>query len=109
MKPVTRVVEALLNNTLINVNVYSGQLDLIVDTMGTTKWVERMNWPGIPLWKKATRQPIILNNSTEAFVKSCKTFSFYWILKAGHMVPMDAPATGLEMLQLITKMKKRKK
>jgi len=34
MKPVVRVVENLLNNTPIAVNVYSGQLDMIVDTMG---------------------------------------------------------------------------
>ena len=34
MKPVVRVVESLLNNTPIAVNVYNGQLDLIVDTMG---------------------------------------------------------------------------
>lgn len=34
MKPVTQVVENLLNNTNLQVNVYTGQLDMIVDTMG---------------------------------------------------------------------------
>ena len=86
MRPVVRIVESLLNTTSLSVNVYSGQLDLIVDTMGTTRWVERMHWPGIPQWKKATRQPITINNSTEAFAKTYKAFGFYWILKAGHMV-----------------------
>jgi serine carboxypeptidase 1 len=105
MKPVVRIVEALLNNSPLSVNVYSGQLDLIVDTMGTTQWVENLNWAGIPSWKKAVRQPIMLNNSTEAFKKSFKSFSFYWILKAGHMVPLDAPETALEMLQIITGLK----
>jgi len=37
MKPVIRVVESLLNNTPIAVNVYNGQLDLIVDTMGKSR------------------------------------------------------------------------
>jgi hypothetical protein len=32
MKPVIQVVENLLNNTPVEVNVYSGQLDMIVDT-----------------------------------------------------------------------------
>jgi len=36
MRPVVHVVENLLNNTPIAVNVYNGQLDLIVDTMGET-------------------------------------------------------------------------
>jgi serine carboxypeptidase 1 len=35
MKPVVHVVNNLLNNTPVAVNVYNGQLDLIVDTMGT--------------------------------------------------------------------------
>lgn len=34
MKPVTEVVERLLNETDITVAVYNGQLDLIVDTPG---------------------------------------------------------------------------
>ncbi|CAG7830981.1 unnamed protein product [Allacma fusca] len=105
MRPVVRIVESLLNNSPLSVTVYSGQLDLIVDTMGTTQWVEKLNWTGISSWKKAPRQPIILNNSTEAFKKSFKNFSFYWILKAGHMVPMDAPKTAVEMLQIITGLK----
>jgi serine carboxypeptidase 1 len=105
MKPVTMSVEALLNHTQIDVNVYNGQLDMIVDTMGTMRWVEEMTWPGIPGWKGAKRQPIMINGSTEGFVKSFKNLNFYWILKAGHMVPADAPATGVELLQLITNQK----
>jgi len=34
MRPVTGIVDSLLNQTSLAVNVYSGQLDLIVDTMG---------------------------------------------------------------------------
>lgn len=34
MKPVTDIVELLLNTTDIKVAVYNGQLDLIVDTPG---------------------------------------------------------------------------
>jgi serine carboxypeptidase 1 len=106
MKPVVYVVENLLNNTSVAVNVYSGQLDLIVDTMGTLKWVESMSWSGIQGWSKAKRQSIVINNSTEMFVTTFKNFGFYWVLKAGHMVPADAPMTALEMLKLITTSKR---
>lgn len=34
MKPVVGIVETLLNTTPLNVNVYTGQLDMIVDTIG---------------------------------------------------------------------------
>jgi len=109
MRPVTLIVESLLNTTAISVNVYSGQLDLIVDTIGTTRWVERMRWLGIPGWKNSKRSPIILNKSTVAFVKSFKNFNFYWILKAGHMVPADSPETGVEILRLMTGLKRLEK
>lgn len=37
MKPVIGIVESLLNTTPLYVNVYTGQLDMIVDTMGELK------------------------------------------------------------------------
>lgn len=40
MKPVTEVVERLLNETDITVAVYNGQLDLIVDTPGISNHVK---------------------------------------------------------------------
>lgn len=49
------------------------------------KWVEEMNWAGVPEWSKANRKPVLVNNSTEIFIKTYKNFGFYWVLKAGHM------------------------
>ena len=69
--------------TIINEYLYN---NFRINLLGTTRWVERMDWPGIPAWKKSSRKPIILNGNTNGFVKSFKTFNFYWILKAGHMV-----------------------
>jgi len=110
MRPVVVNVESLLNNTPVSVNVYTGQLDLIVNTIGTTKWVEGLNWAGIGDWRISKRQPLTLKyqntTETDGFVKSYNNFNFYWILKAGHMVPADAPETAAEMLQLITALKK---
>ncbi|ODN00453.1 Retinoid-inducible serine carboxypeptidase [Orchesella cincta] len=106
MKPVVNIVETLLNTTPLYVNVYSGQLDMIVDTIGTVKWVEKMKWAGIKDWMTSVRKPVTVANSTEMFVKSFKNFGFYWVLKSGHMVPMDAPETAAEMMQIITSLKK---
>ncbi|CAL8100254.1 unnamed protein product [Orchesella dallaii] len=108
MKPVISIVESLLNTTPLYVNVYSGQLDMIVDTIGTVRWVEKMKWAGIKDWMSAERKHITVANSTEMFVKSFKNFGFYWVLKSGHMVPGDAPETAAEMMQIITSLKKVK-
>ncbi|XP_019877969.2 retinoid-inducible serine carboxypeptidase [Aethina tumida] len=92
MKPVTDVVEKLLNETTINVAIYNGQLDLIVDTPGTVKWVDELRWNGSENWKTVTRQPFVVNGIIEGFVKEADNLTFWWVNRAGHMVPSDNPA-----------------
>ncbi|XP_017394318.1 retinoid-inducible serine carboxypeptidase [Cebus imitator] len=104
MKPVISIVDELLEAG-INVTVYNGQLDLIVDTMGQEAWVRKLRWPELPKfnqlkWKALYSDPKSLE--TSAFVKSYKNLAFYWILKAGHMVPSDQGDIALKMMRLVT-------
>ncbi|KAL0597449.1 Retinoid-inducible serine carboxypeptidase [Plecturocebus cupreus] len=104
MKPVISIVDELLEAG-INVTVYNGQLDLIVDTMGQEAWVRKLRWPELPKfnqlkWKALYSDPQSLE--TSAFVKSYKNLAFYWILKAGHMVPSDQGDMALKMMRLVT-------
>ncbi|XP_037796066.1 retinoid-inducible serine carboxypeptidase-like isoform X1 [Penaeus monodon] len=99
-------VEMLLNTTSMSVVVYNGQLDLIVDTPGVEKWVEGMNWAGTSQWISAARKPIESSAGvTEAFSKNFKNFTFYWILKAGHMVPADAGDIAMKVMKEIVGVK----
>ncbi|XP_017728600.1 PREDICTED: retinoid-inducible serine carboxypeptidase [Rhinopithecus bieti] len=104
MKPVISIVDELLEAG-INVTVYNGQLDLIVDTMGQEAWLRKLKWPELPKfsqlkWKALHSDPKSLE--TSAFVKSYKNLAFYWILKAGHMVPSDQGDMALKMMRLVT-------
>ncbi|KAL0993578.1 hypothetical protein UPYG_G00110010 [Umbra pygmaea] len=104
MKPVVDVVDQLLDAG-VNVTVYNGQLDLIVDTMGQEQWVKRLKWAGLPSFNKLRWMPLddpVSPGGTGAFYKIYKNFSFYWILKAGHMIPSDQGEMALEMLKMIT-------
>lgn len=104
MKSVTEEVDFILNRTDLSVNVYNAQLDLIVDTLGTLQWINKLKWPGLKGFSQAVRSPIVFsNNRTAGFVKSFKNFRFFWILKAGHMVPQDAGLAALKMLDIILK------
>ncbi|ROT85918.1 putative retinoid-inducible serine carboxypeptidase-like [Penaeus vannamei] len=99
-------VEVLLNTTSMAVVVYNGQLDLIVDTPGVEKWVEGMKWAGTSHWISAARKPIESSAGvTEAFSKNFKNFTFYWILKAGHMVPADAGDIAMKVMKEIVGVK----
>ncbi|KAM6174839.1 retinoid-inducible serine carboxypeptidase isoform 2-T2 [Erethizon dorsatum] len=104
MKPVISIVDELLEAG-VNVTVYNGQLDLIVDTMGQEAWLRKLKWPELPKfsqlkWKALHSNPKSLE--TSAFVKSYKNLSFFWILGAGHMVPSDQGDMALKMMRLVT-------
>ena len=38
--------------------VFNGQLDLIVDTIGTNVWVQKLKWNGLKSWNNAARKPL---------------------------------------------------
>ncbi|XP_040856456.1 retinoid-inducible serine carboxypeptidase [Ochotona curzoniae] len=104
MKPVISIVDELLEAG-VNVTVYNGQLDLIVDTMGQEAWLRKLKWPELPKfnqlrWKALYSDP--KSSETSAFVKSYKNLAFYWILRAGHMVPSDQGDMALKMMKLVT-------
>ncbi|XP_026180469.1 retinoid-inducible serine carboxypeptidase [Mastacembelus armatus] len=104
MRPVVDIVDQLLTNG-VNVTIYNGQLDLIVDTMGQEQWMKQLKWEGLPGFNKlrwtALDDPAY-PGITGAFYKTYKNFAFYWILKAGHMIPSDQGPMALKMMQMIT-------
>ncbi|XP_033340669.2 retinoid-inducible serine carboxypeptidase [Megalopta genalis] len=99
MKPVVDKVELLLNQTNLKVDVITGQLDLIVDTPGTVNWVENMKWKYSNIWLKARRQPLVVQDVIEGYVKSYGNLAMYWVNRAGHMVPKDNPAAMAQILK----------
>lgn len=104
MRPVVDVVDQLLDAG-VNVTIYNGQLDLIVDTIGQELWVKKLKWAGLPGFNKLKWTPLddpVSPGVTGAFCKTHKNFSFYWILKAGHMIPSDQGPMAFQMLKMIT-------
>lgn len=106
MKPRIEEVDQLLKLG-VNVTIYNGQLDLICATKGTMDWVQKLKWDGLNNFLSSPRTPIYCDkegqSGTQAFVKSYKNLNFYWILEAGHMVPIDNPCPALKMLSDITR------
>ncbi|KOX69411.1 Retinoid-inducible serine carboxypeptidase [Melipona quadrifasciata] len=100
MKPVVNIVESLLNETNLKIAVISGHMDLIVDTPGTLRWVEKMQWKNDNSWYRSARTALVVKGIIEGYVKSYGNFSMYWVNRAGHMVPKDNPAA---MAWILTK------
>lgn len=89
MKPTTNIVEMLLNGTDLNIIIYTGQLDLVVSTPGTLRWVEKLQWPGREGYLDAPREGIGHEGVLEGYEKCYGKLSMYWINRAGHMAPVD--------------------
>lgn len=104
MKPRINEVDELLAKG-VNVTVYNGQLDLICATKGTEAWVEKLKWDGLKSFLSTKRTPLYCgrnDKATKGFIKSYKNLHFYWILGAGHFVPVDQPCIALNMVGNIT-------
>ena len=102
MKNVIEDVSTLINVGL-QVVVYEGQLDMICSTTGAEVWIKKIKWAGLQEFLSAPRTPLYTASGqkmrqTAAFVKSYRNLSFYYIMKAGHMVPADAGEMALEMM-----------
>ncbi|KAK0085710.1 hypothetical protein PV325_004593 [Microctonus aethiopoides] len=102
MKPVTNIVERLLNETDLQIFIFTGQLDLIVATPGTLAWVENLNWQYIEAWKNTSRIALSVDNIIEGYIKEYKNLKMYWINRSGHMVPRDNPYATSKMLKDLT-------
>lgn len=102
MKPVIDKVDQLLNMN-VTVAIYNGQLDVICDTLGTEAWMAKLKWKNLQNFKSAKKHTMKLTTTqtVAGFYKKYANLSFFWILKAGHMVPVDAPQAALQMVDTI--------
>ncbi|KAM7496841.1 hypothetical protein LguiA_021255 [Lonicera macranthoides] len=103
LKPRISEVDALLAKG-VNVTIYNGQLDVLVSARGTEAWVAKLKWDGLKTFLIKDRTPIYCGDEkiTKAFTKSYRNLNFYWILEAGHYVPVDQPRVALDMVGRIT-------
>ncbi|CAL0329047.1 unnamed protein product [Lupinus luteus] len=103
MKPRINEVDELLVKG-INVTVYNGQVDLICATKGTEAWIRKLEWEGLKTFLGKDKTPLYCGNEqdTKGFYRSHKNLEFYWILGAGHFVPVDQPCVTLDMVAAIT-------
>lgn len=83
--------------------IYNGQLDLIVDVLGTQAWVNKLAFSGKVRYVAAPRKLFkdYASHEMYGFVKSYNKLTMYWLLNSGHMVPKDVPNAAFEMVQRI--------
>ncbi|KAH9498900.1 Retinoid-inducible serine carboxypeptidase [Bulinus truncatus] len=102
MKNVTSTVNDLVNNSTLKVVIYSGQLDLICDVLGTEIWFYQNIDKSQPFQKKPKQNFSCGDKPGVCFyLKEFENLQFFWILDAGHMVPSDNGPGALAMVNKI--------
>ncbi|TVU08736.1 hypothetical protein EJB05_42148 [Eragrostis curvula] len=83
----------------VNVTVYNGQLDVICPTIGAESWLKKLKWDGLQKFLSLPRENLgYCHPLYDTFMRSHKNLRFYWVLGAGHKVPMDQPCTAVYMI-----------
>ena len=102
------VIESVDDCLKENVRVinYNGMLDMIINSAGQDKWINKLKWSGLKNYYLQDRIPLYppslaKDMKTGAFFKAYDNFEYYWILMSGHMVPIDSPEMAREMVRRI--------
>ncbi len=69
--------------------IYAGDQDIICNELGNRWWVE---------WARAQDEPWEVDGEHAGTIKTAGGLSFVSVAGAGHMVPMDKPKQGLDMI-----------
>jgi carboxypeptidase C (cathepsin A) len=85
------------------VNILTGQVDLIVDVVCMQSWVKKLMWPDLPAFWQAPRNSITVPGAQNVggFVQQYKNLRIWQVNLAGHMVPLDNPPVAEMMMASI--------
>jgi len=92
----------LLEETPIQVGIYSGILDLLCATPGTVNWIRRLKWRRSLEYAKAPRTAIRIEGMLEGYEKHGGRLSMFWVFRAGHLVQQENPAAMAYILRYFT-------
>lgn len=98
MQQYVHLVEDLLEKN-VNVMIYNGQNDLIVETPGTFKWAEFLHYKDAETFRNTLMTPWRVGGKVAGFRKIVGKLELRTVNDAGHLVPMDQGAAALDMVR----------
>lgn len=82
----------------VEVLVYSGDKDYIVNWRGGEAWTNEVDWAKKDDFKNKDYEDYVVDGKKAGEYKSVDNLTFLRVFDAGHMVPMDQPEVSLNML-----------
>jgi len=78
--------------------IYEGVNDLMCNFYGSSNYLAGMQWPGQQSFNTATNRTWSIGGKAAGTVRSAANLTYITVFNAGHMVPMDQPAAGQEII-----------
>jgi cathepsin A (carboxypeptidase C) len=88
----------MLDNTDLEILVYSGDKDFICNWRGGEAWTEATKWGSKSDFNAQGYESWTVDGTPAGEMRQFGNFHFLRVFDAGHMVPMDQPAHALAML-----------
>eukprot|EP01016_Furgasonia_blochmanni_P009080 TRINITY_DN13756_c0_g1_i3.p1 TRINITY_DN13756_c0_g1~~TRINITY_DN13756_c0_g1_i3.p1 ORF type:complete len:396 (-),score=53.36 TRINITY_DN13756_c0_g1_i3:123-1310(-) len=90
----------------IPVIVFAGQMDLILNVAGISKYLGQFEWSGASEFRSRKLKPFKFNGKIAGAMKSYGNLYYAVVHKAGHMVTGDQTAVSKEMLRNFINLKR---
>merc|ERR1712150_92179 len=100
------LIQLLSSDARYKVVVYSGNLDVIIGTALTARFLEVLPWYGLEDYKNSHRKVWRVTDYTTdvaGWVREVDNFKFIVVKNAGHLVPHDQGQSALDMINRIVK------
>ena len=84
---------------VLQVMVYSGQLDVIIAFPQTENFLNSLEWSGKYIYATAPRKIWKVEGQVAGYVRQAKNLKQVMVRNAGHILPYDQPKWAFDMIQ----------
>lgn len=82
----------------IDVLIYSGQDDLIVNTPSTQAMIANLNWQFVANFQSSSKIFWKVNKQLAGYVQKYESLTYVFVINAGHMVTHYQPLAARDMV-----------
>lgn len=89
MKTYTKDLLSVLANPNLNVIIFNGQNDYVVNSAGVQNYINALSWPRINTWKNTKKQIWLVDEKVKGWAKIYLNLWLVVVNGAGHQVAKD--------------------
>ena len=89
----------IINELLLQVMIYSGQLDVIIAFPQTEHFLNDLEWSGKFIYSLTPRKIWRVEDNVAGYVRKARNLTLVLVRDAGHILRFDQPKWAFDMIQ----------